>query len=47
MREWNKPELKELDICNTEWDLTEGTVPDSEIVDVKTGQVMGPYMYSR
>jgi hypothetical protein len=46
MKEWRNPEIQELEFANTQWDATEGTIPDSDIVDHNTGEVKGPWMYS-
>ena len=36
MKNWNKPEISELNIANTQWDSTTGTKPDSWIHEVGT-----------
>ena len=46
MKEWTKPEIQELDICNTEHNFQTGTVPDSYVTDTNMN-IERPFEYSR
>jgi len=40
MKEWTKPEMQELNICNTEDNLDTGTYVDADVYDHITGEYL-------